>query len=30
MIHGFATMIGVVDAAEEAVESIATDLDDAF
>ncbi|MFB6083828.1 MAG: alpha/beta hydrolase [Halorientalis sp.] len=30
MIHGFATMIGVVDAAEDAVATIAADLDDAF
>jgi acetyl esterase len=30
MIHGFATMIGVVDAAEDAVERIAADLDGAF
>ncbi|RXK46644.1 alpha/beta hydrolase [Halorientalis pallida] len=30
MIHGFATMVGVVDAADDAIGSIAADLDDAF
>ncbi|AQL41376.1 alpha/beta hydrolase [Halorientalis sp. IM1011] len=30
MIHGFASMVGVVDAAEESIDSIAADLDDAF
>ncbi len=30
MIHGFASMVGVVDAADDAVERIAADLDTAF
>ncbi len=30
MIHGFATMIGVVDAAEDAVEALAADLQESF